>query len=229
MVSGVYALAQQREKESFWNHLLELNHVVELPWCLIGDFNELANPSEKKGGQRYPITKFERLNKFMNNIDGVFVQSTGYVYTWKKKIRTHLIYGRLDRAIARNDWLSLYPDSTVTHGNFSCLDHRPIILSVSNLLSRHKIFPFRFQNFWCQYRQLDTIVGKQWRSPVQGTKMYRLSQKLKFTKHKLKDWSRTFIGNTHQKLILNSQKLELVEEKLSNQPESCRLKCLIIG
>jgi len=50
MVSGVYAPVQQREKESFWNHLLQLSHVVELPWCLIGDFNELANPSEKNGG-----------------------------------------------------------------------------------------------------------------------------------------------------------------------------------
>jgi len=53
--------------------------------------------------------------------------------------------------------------------------------------------------------------------------MFRLAQKLKSIKQHLKEWSRNFLGNTHQKLILNSQKIEIVEEKLSNQPESYRL------
>jgi len=43
--------AQQREKEAFWNHLRDLNGIFDLPWCIIGDFNELANPSEKREGQ----------------------------------------------------------------------------------------------------------------------------------------------------------------------------------
>ena len=50
IISGVYAPAQQKDKDSFWNHLFQLNSVIDLPWCLIGAFNELANPTEKKGG-----------------------------------------------------------------------------------------------------------------------------------------------------------------------------------
>ena len=50
IISGVYAPAQQRDKESFWSHLLQLNNVIDLPWCLIRDFNEVANPIEKRGG-----------------------------------------------------------------------------------------------------------------------------------------------------------------------------------
>jgi len=81
VISGVYAPAQQRDKDSFWSHLLQMNTIIDLPWCLIGDFNELANPVKKKGGQRYPITKFARLNNFMDTINAVSIPCTRYLYT----------------------------------------------------------------------------------------------------------------------------------------------------
>ena len=114
----------------------------------------------------------------------------------------------------------LYPDTIITHGSFSCSDHCPIILSVNPPIRRRKNLPFRFQNYWCQYKQLDPIVGKQWQTQVQGTKMFKFSQKLKSTKQQIKVWARTFLGNNQQKLLLNSQKVQLIEEKLVNQPNS---------
>jgi len=53
VISGVYAPAQLMEKDEFWNMLIQMNNVVDLPWCINGDFNELAGPSEKKGGKKY--------------------------------------------------------------------------------------------------------------------------------------------------------------------------------
>ena len=47
IISGIYAPAQQRDKDVFWTQLYHLNEVLNLPWCLIGDFNELAAPNEK--------------------------------------------------------------------------------------------------------------------------------------------------------------------------------------
>jgi len=57
IVSAVYASAQSKDKDCFWNHLLQMNNVVDFPWCIIGDLNELANPTEKKGGKRYTFSK----------------------------------------------------------------------------------------------------------------------------------------------------------------------------
>ena len=39
------------DKDEFWKSLDQMNAVVDLPWCIIGDFNELAAPSEK---ERWP-------------------------------------------------------------------------------------------------------------------------------------------------------------------------------
>jgi len=99
IISGIYAPAQQRDKDIFWNHLYHLNEVVDLPWCIVGDFKELANPSEKRGGRPQPSTKFARINDFMNTINASTIPTNGSLFTWKKRIHTHLIYERLDRAI----------------------------------------------------------------------------------------------------------------------------------
>jgi len=53
--------------------------------------------------------------------------------------------------------------------------------------------------------------------------MFKLSQKLKRTKQHIKIWARNFLGNNQQKLIINSQKIEQIEEKLANQPNNYHL------
>ena len=129
--------------------LIQMNNVVDLPWCLIGDFNELADPSEKKGGKKYSQAKFVPHNHFLDHVNAISVPFKGYPFTWKKRIHSHLIYERLDRAIVRNDWVQHYPDTIISHGTFSCSDYCPIILSDRDPIRRCKRFPFRFQNYWC--------------------------------------------------------------------------------
>ena len=223
IISGAYAPAQVSQKDEFWNSLLQMNEVIDLPWCLIGDFNELAAPSEKKGGTIYPPSKFLRLNRFFHHINASSAPFKGPAFTWKSRIHSHLIYERLDRAIIRHDWLQHYPDTIVCHGSFSCSDHCPIILSDKDPINRRKQFPFRFQNYWCQYRQLDPIVERQWHATIPGTNMYNITQKLKLTKKHVRVWAAQFIGNKHQKLLQNTQKLNLVESQLVHHPHSNRL------
>jgi len=223
IISGVYGPAQLMDKDEFWKSLGQMNAVVDLPWCIIGDFNELAAPSEKKGGLNYSQTKFERLNRFLAHINAISVPFKGQAFTWKNRIHSHLIYERLDRAIVRNDWLQLYPDTIVCHGTFSCSDHCPIVLSDRDPLQRRKKFPFRFQNYWCQYRQLAPIIGRQWQTAFPGTHMFKIAQKLKLTKKHVRAWASQVIGNHDQKLQRNAQKLTLVEDQLVNHPNSIRL------
>ena len=99
-------------------------------------------------------------------------------------MQAHLIYERLDRAVMRDDWVSVYLESIIKHETFSCYDHSPIILSITNPIRRRKNLPFRFQNHWCRYRQ-----GKQRQAQVQGTKIFKLTQKLKRTKQHIKVWA----------------------------------------
>ena len=119
------------------------------------------------------------------------VPINGSHFTWKKHVHTHLIYEQLDRAIVYNNWMEAYPESVVVHGAFVCSDHYPIILSTQTLSQRQKHLPFRFQNFWFQYRQLDIVIP-YWRTSISGTRMYQVMQKLKYVKLYVKGWSKGF-------------------------------------
>ena len=48
--SRIYGPAQLGQRYPFWQHLIHLNDVINTPWCLIGDFNELEEFSKKRGG-----------------------------------------------------------------------------------------------------------------------------------------------------------------------------------
>jgi len=98
-----------------------------------------------------------------------------------------------------------------------------MLLNTDNPIQRRKSFPFRFQNAWCQYSQVNTIVEKQWSTHIQGTRMFKLTHKLTNTKHQLKKWMHNYLGNVQQNLQSNLQKIGLVEEKLLHQPDSLRL------
>ena len=80
IISGIYAPAQQRDKDVFWNQLYRLNEVMNLPWYLIGDFNELAAPTEKRGGRLPSDSTFTRLNDFMNTINASTLPTNGSLY-----------------------------------------------------------------------------------------------------------------------------------------------------
>jgi len=131
VISNIYAPAQLRHKEYFWEHLIELNNVIDSPWCLISDLNEIGAPNEKRGGITPADSKFKRLNHFLEAINAESVPVDGRLFTWRRRIHTNLIYERLDRAIARKDWLNIYPQAFELHGNFTCSDHCPIILSTT--------------------------------------------------------------------------------------------------
>ena len=55
--------------------------------------------------------RFKRINNFLAMIDDESIHVNEKMFTWKKRIHTHLIYERLDRSIARKDWSSIHPNA----------------------------------------------------------------------------------------------------------------------
>ena len=105
---------------------------LDLSWCLIGDFNEMECLSDKIGGTHLTLDKVVRMRTFLNSIGGESLPLGGQLFTGKKIIRGHVVYERLDRVIGHIDWLDLYPNSSVTHGPFSCSNHGYIGLNTNN-------------------------------------------------------------------------------------------------
>ena len=107
--------AQLHEKHAFWDNLKSLNVSISLPWCILGDFNEMLHPSEKIGGTHLCGAKLQWLNDFLTHCKGHDANVQGWIFTWKKFLHGKLIYEKHDRAILREDCFHLFPNYLVTN------------------------------------------------------------------------------------------------------------------
>ncbi|XVF06609.1 hypothetical protein REPUB_Repub06bG0064000 [Reevesia pubescens] len=64
-LSAVYASLIPTVRETFWDFLRNFNDLDNMPWILIGDFNQIVSYSEKQGGGRESSS---RMLKFLNVI-----------------------------------------------------------------------------------------------------------------------------------------------------------------
>ena len=224
LISYIYGPAQKWEKQQFWTQLHALNSMIDIPWCIIGDLNEIALPEDKIGGSLLLTNRFQYLPPLITAMNGQSIESLGTPFTWKRKTHTHLIYERLDRAIARCNWLDLYQEARVLHGCFSCSDHCPITVSTTFPPFKQKAFPFRYQNYWSTFQPVTSAITKSWNLQTRGSFLFRLIRKLKYTKHELKLWTKSHTGNPFKSLTRNAFKITEIEEQLYNNPLSTKLK-----
>ena len=49
VIYRIYAPVSARGKYSFWEYLLQLHNVINVTWCLVGDFNEIASSNDNVG------------------------------------------------------------------------------------------------------------------------------------------------------------------------------------
>ncbi|KAJ8428538.1 hypothetical protein Cgig2_003786 [Carnegiea gigantea] len=66
LVSGVYGPTKAREKDLFWEHLNRMNSVIDLPWMIVGDLNELELLTDKQGDTPPSLQRMERLASFLS-------------------------------------------------------------------------------------------------------------------------------------------------------------------
>lgn len=54
-LTSYYGFPEQRRRRKAWNFLRALSRINHLPWCIIGDFNDILDPKEKRGQVERPI------------------------------------------------------------------------------------------------------------------------------------------------------------------------------
>lgn len=68
-----------------------------LPWCIIGDFNDMMFAYEKLGGRPHPISLLEGFNEVITDCGLMDLGFTGSEFTWEKSRGTNMwIQERLD-------------------------------------------------------------------------------------------------------------------------------------
>lgn len=105
-----YGFPETTRSRDCWTLLRSLASRSTLPWCVLGDINNLLHTSDKKG--RFPPPSW-LLNGFQNAIRDcnlIDMPLEGYPFTWCKSLGTpSAVEERLDRALATSEWFQVHP------------------------------------------------------------------------------------------------------------------------
>ncbi|XP_031114556.1 uncharacterized protein LOC116018726 isoform X2 [Ipomoea triloba] len=217
-ISFVYANCNRKIREELWEGIKTLaeGNVGRGRWAVMGDFNCILNPEEKKGGLEYDMRKSKEFQQCINETELRDVAFYGNTFTWwNGRNGEQAIWKRLDRCLVNECWENEF-STYVQHLSKSTSDHSPLLIK----LEPHKQFgrkPFTFLNVWCDHEQFQEVVRRTWEEKVQGNAMYTFMIKLKRLRAVLKKWNWEVFGDIFAKI----KKLEGRVMEVEGEMQDC--------
>lgn len=140
----------------------QISKVVDLPWLVARDFNEIVSVGKKVGGNfSFTSTGF---------VDWIFDQGlvdlgfSGLKFTWVKKSKTaNSLKLQLDKFLACTGWKIMFPEAHVKHLPRVLSDHAPLLLSLQTIhIPDPSLKPFRFQAMWTLHLDYKFVLKSTW-------------------------------------------------------------------
>lgn len=162
-ITGIYGEPDRAKREQTWSLIRGLSSQNTLPWCLIGDMNNVLSQNDKRGGRPYPDRLIQGFKDVLNDRELTDLQLWGYQYIWDRGLGTsNHIEIRLDRALVTGGFINLFKDVKLTNLEISTSDHCPLLLEPKNSnLIRNKP-AFRFENSWLREPMCFHLVKEVW-------------------------------------------------------------------
>lgn len=99
--TGYYGFPERSRRRESWDMIRNLSVASTIPWCIIGDFNDMVSVEEKRGGQRQPRALLDGFVETLIDCGLEDLGFTGDMYTWERARGTdRWVQERLDRGLA---------------------------------------------------------------------------------------------------------------------------------
>lgn len=146
-LTGMYGEPVRSQRKKTWDLLRNLARDSNLPWCVIGDLNNVVSQKDKRGGALYPQWLLNVFNEALLDTGLYDMNLTGHQYTWERdRGTTDWAEVRLDRALTNSSWLHLFPLAKLFNLKGSTSDHSPLLLIPQQTLIANSHKHFRFEN-----------------------------------------------------------------------------------
>ena len=163
LLNAIYASPRFEERCILWNNLKMLAAMHDLPWALMGDFNEVLSKKEKFGGNPVCQRRVRSIKECMDVCHMMDLGFSGPKFTWINKREVgDLIQYRLDRCWANPEWKGFFEKANITHLARVNFDHYPLLLKLSPNMGNMSDRPFRFQPVWINHKDFPAIVRESW-------------------------------------------------------------------
>uniref|UniRef100_A0A803QRP6 Reverse transcriptase domain-containing protein n=1 Tax=Cannabis sativa TaxID=3483 RepID=A0A803QRP6_CANSA len=191
-LTGFYGEPNRSLRKNTWDQIRYLKTKYTLPWCIIGDLNNVSSQSDKRGGNPYPNWLIEGFGDMLEDCSLIDMDLCGYPYTWERGRGTSAwIEVRIDRGLVSQSWLDIFLLAKLLNIEVTTSDHCPLQL-VLNAETRPAFKKhFRFENLWLREPGCHQIVKDIW-EVYSGCFMM---DKIRFCGEKLLVWGKDYSGN----------------------------------
>ena len=158
--TGFYGEPKWEDKQLSWGYLRTLHLQTNLPWIVVGDFNEILYSHEKEGGAPRPMQMMQNFRDALVDCELEDMGCTGELFTWRRR----RLRERLDRAVCNGQFLGLCPHVKVRNAPHSKSDHRPIFVDTEGDVAgdQHRQFQKQFEARWLQEENVMQLVTDAW-------------------------------------------------------------------
>jgi hypothetical protein len=110
----VYGEPRVENRHLMWDALRNLKSNSDLPWLVIGDFNEALWQEEHLSCTPRPTNQMDAFCEVLFDCNLTYLGFAGVPYTYDNKRQGRAnVRVRLDRAVASSEWRDLFADSHV--------------------------------------------------------------------------------------------------------------------
>ncbi|KAA3460285.1 reverse transcriptase [Gossypium australe] len=147
--TGLYGSPYLRDQDVVWNLLKRISQEGNYPWLVAGDFNEFMFSFEKKGGNPRDQKRMEVFRETIEECNLMDIGFSGVWYTWERgNLLETNIRERLDRGLANEKWLNLFPLGNIHHLPYSTSDHCPLLINSDKVSRFSGDRNFYFEVWW---------------------------------------------------------------------------------
>ena len=189
-----------------------------VPRIIMGDFNEILKPNERRGavGSTQGMRELQNLLLDLELVD----MDIGQNFTWFRKNAA----SRIDRFWIDKELLLKIPNSKVQCKGRVFSNHHPLIFTTAQV--QWGPFPFRTLDCWLDEPSFQKTFSLEW---VQLSGL-PLQKKLKLIKGPLKVWNMKVFGHIDTKIISFQTALKELEDKAQGssleESDICRMEAL---
>lgn len=211
--TGFYGESRREMCYRSWDLLRLLHGRSSCPRLCAGDFNEVLETGEQIGGNIRSESLVDGFRKAVSTCGFHDLGYNGLPYTWDNRQQpTNNIKVRLDRGLATQEFLDLFPDTSVWHVQTTESDHCCLLLDCRAHGERRRgNKAFRYENMWKRDDSYDGLVRSSWGNDATSLNLHTLGDRLGQVKEALQEWDKTVFGSVRKNLA--KFRKQLVKER----------------
>ncbi|XP_033145007.1 uncharacterized protein LOC117133065 [Brassica rapa] len=207
----------KKMREQVWERLTRYGLSRSEPWFIIGDLNEITGNHEKDRGSMRGADSFIPFNNMIRNSGLLEFSARGNKMSWQgrrgKGKGAVMVRCRLDRALANDEWHTLFSCSFTEYLGMVASDHRPVVAYLEDKVHRRKGH-FRFDKRWIGQTGLLESITMGWidnnEGKVEGG-AESIVAKISNCRHEIAKWRKNNPPFGKEKINVLQQALEEVQ------------------